>query len=156
MASLGVVPVHQPSFLYDSGDDFLPRLGERAHGLKPYRSELELGLRPIISSDSFVASLRPLESIANAILRRTRECRAIGPDQALTLPEAIRAHTLDAAHSIHMEDRIGSLEPGKLADITIVDGDLASTPPEQLAELPIWMTVIDGRVAWAAEGAPAA
>jgi predicted amidohydrolase YtcJ len=156
MASLGIVPVHQPSFLYDSGDDFLPRLGERAHGLKPYRSELELGLRPIISSDSFVASLRPLESIANAILRRTRAGRAIGPDQALTLEEAIRAHTLDAAHSIHMEDRIGSLEPGKLADITIVDGDLASTPPEQLAELPIWMTVIDGRVAWAADGASAA
>ena len=156
MASLGVVPVHQPSFLYDSGDDFLPRLGARAHGLKPYRSELELGLRPIITSDSFVASLRPLESIANAILRRTREGRAIGPDQALTIEEAIRAHTIDAAYSLHMEDRIGSLEPGKLADITIVDGDLLRTPPEQLAELPIWMTVIDGRVAWAAAGAPAA
>jgi predicted amidohydrolase YtcJ len=141
--------VHQPSFLYDSGDDFLPRLGERAHGLKPYRSELEAGLRPVISSDSFVASLRPLESIANAMLRRTREGRPIGSDQALTLAEALRAHTLDAARAIRMEDRLGSLEPGKLADLTIVDGDLERTPPEQLAELPIWMTVVDGQVAYA-------
>jgi predicted amidohydrolase YtcJ len=51
-----------------------------------------------------------------------------------------------------MEDRIGSLQPGKLADVTILDGDLEATAPEQIASLGTWKTVLDGNVAWSAAG----
>jgi predicted amidohydrolase YtcJ len=51
-----------------------------------------------------------------------------------------------------MEDRIGSLQPGKLADVTIIDGDLEATAPEQIASLGTWMTILDGNVAWSAAG----
>jgi predicted amidohydrolase YtcJ len=82
--------------------------------------------------------------------RQTRTGADIGPDQRLTLEEALRAHTLDAAASIGMEDRIGSLALGKLADVTIVDGDLWATPPDRIETLPIWKTIVGGAVAWSA------
>jgi predicted amidohydrolase YtcJ len=155
MAGLGVIPVNQPNFLVDSGDDFIRHLGERAHRLQPLREELDAGIRPVLSSDAFVSSLRPLDTISAAMSRRTRSGTPIGEDHRMTLEEALRAHTIDAAVAISMEDRIGSLQPGKLADVTIVDGNLEATPPERIASLEMWMTILDGEVAWSAPTAPA-
>lgn len=150
MASLGVIPVNQPNFLVDSGDDFLRHLGQRAHGLQPLRAELDAGIHPVISSDAFVSSLRPLDSISAAMTRRTRDGAAIGAEHRLTLDEALRAHTIDAATAISMDDRIGSLAPGKLADVTIIDGNLERTDPGHIATLSTWKTILDGHVAWSA------
>jgi predicted amidohydrolase YtcJ len=151
MASLGVIPVNQPNFLVDSGDDFIRHLGDRAHRLKPMREELAVGIRPVLSSDAFVSSLRPLDTISAAMTRRTRTDAPIGAEQRLTLDEALRAHTTDAAYSIGMDDRIGSLQPGKLADIAIVDGDLLSTPPERIGALGMWKTILGGEIVWSSE-----
>jgi len=152
MASLGVIPVNQPNFLVDSGDDFIRHLGERAHRLQPIREELDAGIQPVLSSDAFVSSLRPLDTISAAMTRRTRTGMPIGADHRMTLDEALRAHTIDAAVAIRMEDRIGSLQPGKFADVTIVDGNLETTSPEHIPSLETWMTVLDGNIAWSATG----
>ena len=147
-AGHGAIPVNQPNFLYDSGTDFLRRLGpERAHRLQPIREELDAGLRPVLSSDSFVSSLRPMETIANAVLRRTREGTEIGAEQAMTVDEALRAHTADAAYALGMEDRIGTLTPGHLADIAVLDADLRVTADRDLHGVNARLTVLDGRVA---------
>lgn len=148
MAKLGVIPINQPNFLVDSGDDFIRQLGPRAQRLQPIRDELDAGIRPVLSSDSFVSSLRPLDTISAAMTRRTREGAPIGEDQRMTLDEALRAHTIDAATAIGMEDRIGSISPGMLADFAIVDGRLDLSPPEQIASLHMWMTIQDGMVVW--------
>ena len=153
MASLGVIPVNQPNFLTDSGDDFIRHLGARAHRLQPLREELDAGICPVLSSDAFVSSLRPLDTIGAAMTRVTRTGQPIGSTQTLSLDEALRAHTIDAATAIGMEDRIGSLEPGKLADVAIVDGGLTATAPGRVAELSMWMTILDGEVAWTAPDA---
>ncbi len=142
----GVIPVNQPNFLHDSGGDFMRRLGERAHRLQPMREEIDLGLRPVLSSDSFVSSLRPMDTVANAVRRTTREGEPIGAEQAVTLHEALRAHTLDAAHSLGVEDRLGALRPGHLADVVVLDQDVESLPQERLREVNAWMTVLDGRI----------
>ena len=155
MASLGVIPVNQPNFLVDSGDDFIRQLGGRAHGLQPIRAELDAGIRPVLSSDAFVSSFRPLDTISAAMTRVTRTGVPIGEDHRMTLDEALRAHTIDAATAIGMEDRIGSLQPGKLADVVIVDGDLEATDPARIGELAMWMTVLDGEVVWAGESGAA-
>lgn len=146
-AALGVIPVNQPNFLHDSGRDFVRRLGERrAHRLQPMREEIDGGLRPVLSSDSFVSSLRPMETVANAVRRRTREGDPIGADQAVTLDEALRAHTADAAYALRMEDRIGSLTPGKLADVVVLDHDLDRVGVADLAGVNAWLTLLGGRV----------
>ena len=146
IARLGAITVNQTNYLYDSGDEFLARLGERAHGLQPLRDELEAGITVVLSSDSDVTSYRPLDTIRSAIQRRTRDGAAIGSSQALTLEEALRAHTISAAHALWMDDRIGSIAVGKLADIVVVDGDLAGTEVDAIPALGIWLTMLGGRV----------
>jgi hypothetical protein len=100
----------------------------------------------VLSSDSDVASYRPMDTISSAMLRRTRAGAFIGSDQVLTLEEALYAHTIDAARALFLEDRLGSLEPGKLADIAVFDQDLTRTPAEELAGLEARMTFLGGRL----------
>ncbi|HEX3303861.1 MAG TPA: amidohydrolase [Thermomicrobiales bacterium] len=150
MASLGIIPVNQPNMLCDCGDEFVSRLGQRAHRLEPMREELDAGIKPVLSSDAFVTSFNPLHTIANALDRKTRQGQPIGEEQRLTLEEALRAHTIDAAVSIRMEDRLGSLEVGKLADIAILDGDLNAAAPAEIRDIPIWRTILGGEVLWSA------
>jgi predicted amidohydrolase YtcJ len=146
MADLGITAITQPMYLFDSGDEFLKRLGDRAHRLQPVREFLDAGVRVVLSSDAFVASFRPLDAIARAVVRRTREGREIGPEHALTVDEAVRAHTIEGARAIWMEDRIGSLTRGKLADVVVIDGDPFSCPPERIAELKVRTTILGGEV----------
>jgi len=147
MRDLGVIAVCQPSYLHDSGDEFLDAMPGIAHRMQPLRAELDLGIRVVLSSDSDVASYRPLDTIAAAVRRRTRTGRPIGPDQALTMEEAVLAHTIDAAFAIGAEQRLGSLEAGKLADLVILGGDLLGCPAEEIGRLGVDVTVIAGRVA---------
>lgn len=146
IARLGMVPVTQPGSIAELGDIWRDHLGERVHHAMPLRDQLELGIRPAISSDAFVQSYRPLDTIAAAVRRVTPSGVRIGPDQELTVEEALVAHTINAARAIHMEDRIGSIEVGKLADFAVLDGDLLAAPAEAIRSLPVWMTVVGGEV----------
>ncbi len=146
MARLGVIAVNQPNLLVDSGDGFLANLGDKGHWLQPMRAEKEAGVRFVLSSDADVTSFRPLDSITAAVTRTTLEGEMIGPDQTITVEEAVRAHTIEAAYSLFVEDRLGSIEPGKYADLTVVDGDLFGVAVERIRDLQIWMTVLDGDI----------
>jgi predicted amidohydrolase YtcJ len=150
IARLGMVPVTQPGSIAELGDIWRDHLGERIHWAMPLREELELGIRPAISSDAFVQSYRPLDTVAAAVRRVTPTGVRVGADQELTIEEAVAAHTINAARALHMDDKIGSIEPGKLADLTVVDGDLLATPAESIRNLPIWMTVLGGTIAYRA------
>jgi predicted amidohydrolase YtcJ len=144
MRSLGAIAVNQPSYLFDYGDEYLASLGERAHELQPWRTELDADVRVVISSDSDVSSYRPLTTIANAMRRETRSGVPLGARHRLSLEEALFAHTADAAYTVGLEGRIGALEPGKAADLTIVGADLRGLAPGLIAEAPIAATLVDG------------
>lgn len=153
IARLGVITVNQPRYLHDSGDEFIARLGARAHGLQPLRDELDAGIRVVLSSDSDVASYRPLEQISSAMARRTRNGEPIGLDQRLSLEEALLAYTADAAFALRFEDRLGSLEHGKSADVIVVEGDLERASPGEIGDLGIWKTFLGGQPAYEMDGA---
>lgn len=146
IASLGMTPVTQPGSIRELGNVWTRQLGDRIHRTMPLRSMLGLGIRPVISSDAFVQSYRPLDTISAATFRATPAGLRVGPDEELTTEEAVRSHTLDAARVLGWDDRLGSLEPGKLADIAIVDGDLLAQGPERIGELGIWLTILDGAI----------
>jgi predicted amidohydrolase YtcJ len=146
MAELGIVTINQPTYLHDSGDELLVRLGERAHRLLPLRDEMDRWVTVVLSSDSDVASFRPLDTIANAVRRTTASGAVMGEDQCLSVEEALRAHTADAAFALHRERDIGSIEVGKLADLVVVERDLVGLPPSRITDVPVWMTVLDGAI----------
>ena len=144
MKALDVIAVQQPSYLYDFGDEYRESLGELAHELQPWRAELDAGVRVVLSSDSDVASYRPLTTIANALLRRTMGGLVLGVRHRMTLEEALYAHTADAAFAVGLEHRIGTLEAGKAADLTWLASDLRTVPAEELADVDVLGTWVDG------------
>jgi predicted amidohydrolase YtcJ len=136
--------VDQPTYLFDYGDEYLESLGELAHDLQPWRDELDAGVRVVISSDSDVSSYRPLTTIANAMRRRSRSGVALGERHRLSLEESLFAHTIDAAYAAGMDHRVGSLELGKAADLTVLAEDPRGLTPEEIAEVTVSRTVIAG------------
>ncbi len=149
MASLGVMVVGQPRYFWDAGDAWLAALDPaRAHRLQPYRELIDAGVRFALSSDAPVASHRPLDTIASAVLRTTVSGAVVGPAQALTVEEAVRACTVDAAASVFADDRLGTLEAGRLADVVVLDRDLFATPHEELAGVGVDLTMVSGEVAY--------
>ena len=75
----------------------------------------------------------------------------VGPAQALTVEEAVQACTVDAAASFFADDRLGTLEVGKLADVVVLDGDPFATAADRLGEMAVELTVLGGEIAY--EGA---
>jgi predicted amidohydrolase YtcJ len=148
IARLGVIPVNQPGYLYDFGDSFLRTLGEKAHRLQPLRDELDRGIGVVLSSDAFVTTYHPMFHISAAVNRLTRGGQVIGPDQKLSVEEAIRGYTCNAARSFFAEDRIGSIETGKLGDLVVFEDDPFAIRPTELTDARIWMTVLGGNVAY--------
>jgi predicted amidohydrolase YtcJ len=152
MASLGVMAIGQPRYFWDAGDAWLSVLdAARAHRLQPYREMAAAGVRFALSSDAPVASYRPLDTIVAAMTRATVSGAVVGPDQRLTLDEALRAMTIEAAASYHADDDLGSIEEGKLADLVVLDGDVFAQEPRDIAEMRIGLTIVGGDVAYEAE-----
>jgi predicted amidohydrolase YtcJ len=149
MAQLGIWAIGQPRYFWDAGDAWLAALDEaRVHRLQPYRELIDAGVRFALSSDAPVASYRPLDTIASALRRMTVGGAVIGPRQALSIDEAIRACTLDAAASLHADDRLGSLEVGKLADVVVLDTDLLRDPTDDPADASVSLTILGGEIAY--------
>ncbi len=144
MSRLGVITVNQPSYLYDFGDEYAVSLGGLADEMQPWRDELDAGVRVVISSDSDVSSYRPLSTIGHAMQRRTMSGRVMGERHRLTLDEALYAHTIDAAYAIGLEHRIGSLEPGKAADLTWLSSDLREVTADDVAKVDVVATFVNG------------
>ena len=146
--ALGVVPSMQPNFAGEWGQPggmYEQRLGpERLRLTNPYRRLLDEGIRIAFGSDCGYCPpwpFNPVYGLWAAVNNPIEESR-------ITLEEAVRCYTLDAAHASFEEGIKGSIEPGKLADIAILSEDLTSIPPENIRDVQVDLTMIDGKVQW--------
>ena len=141
----------QPVFLGELGDGFLDAFSpELAHQLYPFKSMLRAGMTLGGSSDCPVANLDPRVGLRDAVLRRTPSGEALGPDEALTMDEAIRLYTRGSAYLSFDEAFNGTIEIGKRADFTVMAADPREVAPEEVPEIPFVMTVVDGEIVWSA------
>ena len=151
-AKLDVIASMQPYHAIDDGRWAERVIGaERAKLTYAVRSLLDAGARVAFGSDWHVAPPTPLEGIYAAVTRRTLDGKNPGgwiPEQRITVEEALRAYTIDAAFASFSERETGSLESGKLADFVMVDRDLTRTAPEEIANARAVMTVVGGRVVY--------
>jgi len=103
-----------------------------------------------LSSDAPVASYRTMDTVSSAVMRTTVGGAVIGQDQALSVEDALRACTHAAAASYYADDRLGTLEVGKLADVVVLDGDPFTTAPERLGDIGVEMTILGGELVYEA------
>ncbi|MFN2322356.1 MAG: amidohydrolase [Trueperaceae bacterium] len=143
---LGVVPVPQQRFVGELGDGFLRVLGrERVRsGLYRQRSFVDRGVRVPGSSDRYVVKGAPLLGIHDAVNQRTDAGEPFVPEEALTVEQALRAFTIDAAYASFDEHRKGSITPGKLADLVVLGADPLEVAPSVLRDVPVVATMIGG------------
>ena len=148
--ALGVVASMQPYHAIDDGRWAERVIGpERAKLTYAMRSLLDAGARLAFGSDWFVAPPTPLEGIYAAVTRRTLDgAHPDGwiPEQRISVEQALRAYTRDAAFASFRDSDTGTLERGKLADFVILDRDLTRIAPESLADVRVLTTVVGGRV----------
>ncbi|MGW5645646.1 amidohydrolase [Saccharopolyspora sp. NPDC003752] len=148
IAELGLIPVPQGRFLSEIGDGMLAALGpERGQLAYRMRSFLDAGVVLPGSTDAPVVAPDPLLSIHDMVNRRTASGAPIGPDEAVTAHEALRAYTIGSAHAVHEEHVKGTLARGMLADFTVLSDDLLGVAPERIGELTVGATVVGGRIA---------
>jgi len=131
-----------------------PNLGpERAARGWPWASILRSGGRLAFGTDWPVVPLDPAASLHVAVNRQTRRGDPPGgwlPNERLSLAEAVAAWTSGAAYAEHTEQSKGALEVGMLADVAVLDRDLARTPPNEIATIRIEATAVGGRLVYEA------
>ncbi|MGD1973438.1 MAG: amidohydrolase family protein [Desulfobacterales bacterium] len=107
---------------------------------------LNAGIRIGGSSDYPVANLDPRVGFRDAVLRRSPTGEIIGPQERLSMEEAIRLYTQGSAYLSSEEGRNGSIEAGKRADFTVMAADPRQVNPEEVPQIPILMTVVGGEI----------
>ncbi len=152
---LGVIPSMQPYHAIDDGRWAEKVIGpERIKTTYAFRALLDAGALLAFGSDWFVAPPTPLEGIYAAVTRRTLDdANPDGwvPQEKITVEEALRAYTIDAAYASFEEDVKGSLIPGKLADFVVFDRDLTAVSPETIRDARVIHTIVGGLQVFEAE-----
>ncbi|KAJ6494587.1 amidohydrolase family-domain-containing protein [Mycena sanguinolenta] len=157
LARLGVIasvqPTHAISDMWYAED----RLGpERIKGLYAFRTLIDSGARITLGSDFPVETMNPLASFYAAITRISVNGDSPHgpggwfPQERLTREEALRGITIDPAYASFSDSYLGSLEPGKRADFTVLSRDIMEISPPEILNVNVLATVIDGEVAYGA------
>ena len=118
---------------------------ERGSRWMPCGSALATGMRISLHNDPPVTPEEPLRNISVAATRTAPSGRVIGPEQRITVEQAIRAQTIDAAWQLFSDDVIGSLEVGKYADMVVLSADPRAVAPEDIADLEVRATFLAGK-----------
>ena len=147
--ALDIVPSMQPTHATSDMNMAEQRVGpQRIKGAYAWRTFLDQGSRIACGSDFPVESPNPFFGIHAAVTRQDAAgSPAAGwyPNQAMTLTEAFRCFTLDAAWAAHQEKAIGSLEKGKWADFVVIDQDLFAIPAKDIVKTTVLQTWVAGR-----------
>lgn len=153
-AQLQVIASMQPYHAIDDGRWAEKVIGpERAKTTYAFRALLDSGTVLAFGSDWFVAPPDPLLGIYAAVTRRTldgQNPRGWIPEQKITVEEALRCYTAGGAYAGFEEQVKGTVAPGKLADLALIDRDITRIDPEEIRNAKVVLTIVGGRIAYEA------
>lgn len=118
---------------------------DRAKQMNAARTALRSGVEISLHSDTPVTPLGPLATVKHAVTRLTMSGRTLGENECLDREQALRAVTLGGAYLLKMDDEVGSLEPGKFADMAVLDEDPYACPAERIGDIRVLGTMLGGR-----------
>ena len=146
MANLGIAVSASIGFCYPIGDSHIAALGEeRLCGYYPMRSFKAHGIVAGGNSDGFGENW-PITGISGCVARISSRGQYLCKDQAISPIDAIRAYTINGAYLEGTEDEKGSLEPGKMADMVVLDRDLLTVNPVEIIDARVMMTIVGGEI----------
>ncbi len=147
---LGALPTTFATYIYYHGDKLLPAFGaDRAERMFAFRWYLDAGIKAAAHSDGPGPSpIPPLMGIHGMVNRKTAKGKPFGPSQKVSVMEAIKLYTINAAYHSYEEDVLGSIEPGKYADMVVLGKDILTVPTEEIIDIPIDMTFVGGKIVY--------
>ena len=148
-AKLGVIASMQPAHLIMGKGVGTVRYGDRAKSEWRFRDLISAGARIAIGTDMAVVECNPYLTIYKAVTRKDIDSSQYSPysvDQAMTLPEVLKGYTIGGAYNNRMEEKVGTLEAGKYADIIVADKNLFTIPADDLKDCRTILTVFNGRI----------
>jgi predicted amidohydrolase YtcJ len=142
----GVVSVN-PYYLYARSEFNAPYIGaDRAYTSARLKTLVDAGVPTSLHTDSPVAPPIPLEGVWIAVNRFGLSGKVRGPEERISVDQALRMITIDAAYTLGVEDKVGSIAAGKFADFTVLERDPSEVAPEKIRDIPVWGTVVGGKV----------
>lgn len=147
MAEHNIHITQQPNFTYTLEGRYAENLdGWRLQHNNPLRSPMDHGITVAISSD--ILPIGPMVGLYAAVTRRGMSGEVYGPDEAISMEEAIRGYTLLGAYLNFEENLKGSLEPGKVADMIVLSDDLLSIEVDRIMDVTVEQTYINGELVY--------
>ena len=145
---LGVIASMQGVHTISDGPWVAKRLGEeRARRTSyPWRSLMDAGVIVTNGTDTPVEDVDPIMSFYGSVSRKTREGTVFVPEQRVTREEALRAYTLSNAYASFEEKELGSLTPGKYADIVVLSKNIMTVPEDEIPTAHVDLTILGGSI----------
>jgi len=146
--TLGAIVSGNPYYVAALADQY-GKVGlgpERADEMVRLGDLTQAGIRWSLHSDMPMAPADPLFLMWCAVNRLTTSGRVAAPEQRATVEDALRGVTIEAAYSLRLEDEIGTISPGKRANLTILDANPLAVAPMEIRNIGVWGTVMEGRV----------
>ena len=145
----GISVVVNPGFIYYNGDRYLDTIsGDGLNDLYPFRSMKEADLLIAAGSDSPVIPVDPIKSMYGAVFRKTSGGRLLNPLESISVTSALDMHTIAAAKVTGLENVLGSLTPGKYADMAVLSSDPWVLDQHSWESLVVRTTIINGEIIW--------
>ena len=148
MAKLGIVALPFASYVWQHAEKLKPYYGEQAHRMFAHKSFLDAGIIPAAATDHPVGLHSPLMGVQCMVTRKTPSGEVIGPQERLSVDEAFRVYTNYAAHASCEGHIKGSLTPGRLADMAVLNEDPWETDPDRISQIKVDMTIVNGDVVY--------
>jgi len=146
----GVVPAPFYTYAYYHGNKWVEYGPEKMQSMFAHRSFLDAGIPVAPASDYTPGPYEPMMAIQSMVTRKDQRGRVWGPDQRVTVTEAMRICTMHGAYASFEEDIKGSLVPGKLADFVILEKDPHDVDPDSIIKIKVLRTVLGGRTVYEA------
>ena len=151
-AKLGVIISAQPYHLHDDGCWAEGVIGsERIKDFYAFRTLLDSGIKLCFGSDWSVSSMDPIQGIYVAVTRTTADGKQFVPEERITVEEAVDCYTINAAYAGFQEDKVGSIEVGKMADMVVLSKNIFEIKPEEIKNVKNEMTIFNGEIIYKAE-----
>lgn len=145
---LGVIPVMQGIHCTSDGPWVIKRLGDKRaeEGAYVWQKLMKSGAIICNGTDAPVEDVDPVPCFYATVTRKLKDGTYFYPDQKMTREEALRSYTLNGAYAAFQEDILGSLTPGKLADITVLSKDIMTVPEDEILEAQVLYTIVGGKI----------